>query len=268
MWAADCSCLPPLERCAVSRKAIAAVLARDDLAGGERLVAFSLASFAERDDCAWPGASIAAARAGLSRSRYLVVRDRLVASGVVVVESEASGRGRSSLPALPFVSAGPWWEGELNAELFEAVLSRTRRRGPARLLLATLAALADASGVVSGLTKEEVCGAAGIEDRTYRRARAELLECGELELVESGGGRGNTNVWQIRALPDAEAACTGLDHCRSSQTAHLRNGYAFAVERGSALECALDALERLLQHRARRAGTHGAGRRRDRGCRS
>ncbi len=135
----------------MSRQAIAAVLARDDLAGGERLVAFSLASFAGRDERAWPGASVAAARAGMSRSRYLLVRDRLVGCGLVVVESEASGRGRSSVLALPFVSAGPWWEAEINAELFEAVLSRTRRRGPARLLLAAVAALADADGVVTGL---------------------------------------------------------------------------------------------------------------------
>jgi hypothetical protein len=195
-----------VRRRAVSRPAIAAVLARDDLAGGERLVAFSLASFAGRDDCAWPGASIAAARAGLSRSRYLMVRDRLVARGLVVVESEASGRGRSSLLALPFVSVGPWWEAEINAELCEAVLSRTRRRGPARLLLAAMAALADADGVVTGLSKEELCAAAGVEDRTYRRARGELLECGEVELVEGGGGRGNTNVWQLRTLPGAAAA--------------------------------------------------------------
>ncbi|MDQ6731653.1 MAG: helix-turn-helix domain-containing protein [Actinomycetota bacterium] len=126
----------------MSRPAIAAVFARDELAGGERLVAFSLASFAGRDDRAWPGASVAAARAGLSRSRYLMVRDRLVERGLVVVESEASGRGRSSLLALPFVALEPWWEAEINAELFEAVLSRTRRRGPARLLLAAMAALA------------------------------------------------------------------------------------------------------------------------------
>ena len=203
--AGDCRCLPALGRCAVSRQAIAAVLAREDLAGGERLVAFSLASFAGRDDRAWPGALIAAARAGLSRSRYLLVRDRLVERGLVVVESEASGRGRSSLLALPFVSAGPWWEAEINAELFEAVLSRTRRRGPARLLLAAMAALADTDGVVSGVSKEELCAGAGVEDRTYRRARGELLECGEVELVEGGGGRGNTNVWQLRASPDAAA---------------------------------------------------------------
>ena len=67
----------------MSRQAIAAALAREDLAGGERLVAFSLASFAGRDNRAWPGASAAAARAGLSRSRYLHARDQLVARGLV-----------------------------------------------------------------------------------------------------------------------------------------------------------------------------------------
>ena len=43
----------------MSRQAIAAVLARTDLASGERLVALSLASFAGRENRAWPGAPAA-----------------------------------------------------------------------------------------------------------------------------------------------------------------------------------------------------------------
>jgi hypothetical protein len=81
---------------------------------------------------------------GLSRSRYLHDRDRLVRRGLVDAEERASGRGRSSTVALRFAAEGPWWEGELNAELFEAVLSRTRLRGAARLVIAAMAALADA----------------------------------------------------------------------------------------------------------------------------
>ena len=87
----------------VSRQAIAAVLAREDLAGGERLVAFSLASFAGRGDRAWPGAP-AAPRGGAESQPYLHDRDRLVARGLVVVEEEASGRGRASTLALRFVA--------------------------------------------------------------------------------------------------------------------------------------------------------------------
>ncbi len=48
----------------MSRQAIAAALARDDLSSGERLVAFSLASFADRENRARPGTPTAAARAG------------------------------------------------------------------------------------------------------------------------------------------------------------------------------------------------------------
>jgi hypothetical protein len=82
------------------------------------------------DGCSTPGAPAAAARAGLSRSRYLHDRDRLVGRGLIEVEERASGRGRSSTVALRFADEGPWWEGEINAKLFEAVLSRTRLRGP------------------------------------------------------------------------------------------------------------------------------------------
>ena len=189
----------------MSHRAIAAVLARDDLASGERLVALSLASFADRTNRAWPGAPAAAVRAGLGRSRYLQAREQLVARGLVVVDEHATGRGRSTTVSLAFADAGPWWDGEINVQLFEAVLGYCAARGPARLLLATLAAVADGDGLVRDLSTEQLCAAAGIADRTYRRARQELLATGELSLVSGVGGRGNTNVWHVRD-PRSDAA--------------------------------------------------------------
>jgi hypothetical protein len=182
----------------MSRQAIAAVLARDDLASGERLVALSLASFAGRENRAWPGAPAASARAGLSRSRYQQAREQLIARGLMVVDERATGRGRASTVTLLFADAGPWWDGEINVELFEAVLTYSLARGPERLLLATMAAVADSGGEVCDLSTEQLCAAAGIADRTYRRARGALLASGELELVSGAGGRGNTNVWIVR----------------------------------------------------------------------
>jgi hypothetical protein len=91
----------------MSRDAVAAVRARDDLACGDRLTALSLASFAGRGHRAFPGAAAAAQRAGLSRSRYAQARDRLVRRGLVVVAAEASGRGRSSTLVPAFAQSGP-----------------------------------------------------------------------------------------------------------------------------------------------------------------
>jgi hypothetical protein len=182
----------------MSRQAIAAVLARTDLASGERLVALSLASFAGRDNRAWPGAPAASARAGLGRSRYQQARDLLVARGLVDVEERATGRGRASTLTLVFADTGPWWDGEINVELFETVLAYTPARGPERLLLATMAALADDEGAVRDFSTEQLCASAGVADRTYRRARAALLSSGQVELVSGAGGRGNTNVWNVR----------------------------------------------------------------------
>ena len=79
----------------------------------------------------------------------------------------------------------------------EAVLSYSRTRGSARVLLATLAAVADQHGTVAGLSAEEIQTAAGMADSTYRRARAALLASGELLLAAAGGGRARTNHWQI-----------------------------------------------------------------------
>ena len=159
----------------MSRDAIAAVLARDDLACGDRLAAFSLASFAGREHRAWPGAPAAAQRAGLSRSRYLQARDRLVRRGLVVVEAAASGRGRSSTLVLAFAESGPWWEGEINVDLFEAMLGYSAVTGAARRLLAAMAALADEDGAVRDFTTEQICAAAGIAPKSYQRAKGELL---------------------------------------------------------------------------------------------
>jgi len=181
----------------MSVTAIAAALAREDLSAGERLVAFSLSSFADRGNRAWPGAPAAAARAGLSRSRYLQARDQLARRGLVVVEDAATGRGRSSTVGLRFADEGPWSEEEINAPLFEAVLAYSRARGPARLLLAAMAALANGERVVEDLTTEQLCSAAGLADRTYRRARQALLASGALVLLSGIGGRGNPNRWAI-----------------------------------------------------------------------
>ena len=183
----------------MSRQAIAAALARDDLSTGERLVAFSLASFADRDSRARPGTPAAAWRAGLEKSWFLEARDALERQGLVVVEHTAAGRGRASTLALPFAEQGPWWEGDINAELFEAILNYSRSRGSARLLLAAAAALADERRTVQGVTTERLRAAAGLTDRTYRRARIALLASCELVLHGGVGGRGNTNCW---AIPD------------------------------------------------------------------
>jgi hypothetical protein len=117
----------------VSRAAIAAALARDDLAAGERLVAFSLASFADRDARTLVGTPVAAGRAGLKRSWFLEARELLERRGLVVVERAATGRGRASTLWLPFAETGPWWDGDINAGLFETVLSYSRAGGAARL---------------------------------------------------------------------------------------------------------------------------------------
>ncbi len=182
----------------MSRQAIAAVIARSDLASGERLVALSLASFADRENRAWPGAPAAAARAGLRRSRYQEAREELVRRGLVAVEERATGRGRASTITLTFADTGPWWDGGINVELFETVLGYSHAAGPARLLLATMAAIAGEDGMVQDVSTEQLCAAAGMTDRTYRRARQALLASGELVLETSGvGGRGNRNVWSV-----------------------------------------------------------------------
>ena len=113
----------------MSRQAIAAVIARSDLACGARLVALALASFADRENRAWPGAPAAAARAGLRRSRYQEAREELVRRGLVAVEERATGRGKAGTIRLTFADTGPWWDGEINVELFEAVLGYSHAAG-------------------------------------------------------------------------------------------------------------------------------------------
>ncbi len=182
----------------MSHVAIAAALALEDVSAGERLAAFSLASFANREQRAWPGTRVAATRAGLSRSQYLAAHEGLERRGLVVVEEPGGGRGNPPVVAVAFALSGPWFDGEINAGLFEAVLGYSCARGSARLLLAALAAVADDELEVIGLATEEIRAAAGMADSTYRRARAALLASGELALGIAGGGRTRTNRWRLR----------------------------------------------------------------------
>jgi DnaA N-terminal domain len=183
---------------AMSHRAIAAALALQDASSGERLVAFSLASFANREERCWPGARIAAARAGLSRSQYLHARERLARRGLITVDTQAGGRGNSALMKLTFAEHGTRLEGEINAELFELVLSCSRTRGSARLLIAALAGVSDSTGMVDGVTTDTLREIAGLSDRTYRRAREQLLNSGDAQVEAVGGGRAKTNRWRIR----------------------------------------------------------------------
>jgi hypothetical protein len=186
----------------MSHAAVAAVLARGELSAGEGLVAWSLASFANREQLAWPGIVAAAARAGLSRSRYLEARELLVRRALLEVESRGVGRGESSTVRLLFAQSGPWCELDVNVELAETVLSYSGHRGPARLLLVALAALSDSEGAVEGLATEELCRVAGLANSTYRRSRAALLASGEVNVADAGGGRGRTCRWFVRAPAD------------------------------------------------------------------
>ena len=95
-----------------------------------------------------------------------------------------------------FAEHGPRFDGEINAELFEAVLSYSRTRGSARLLLAALAGARRRDACRHGVATEELRAAAGLGDSSYRRAREQLLDGGEVS-CEGGGGRARTNRWHV-----------------------------------------------------------------------
>ncbi len=74
----------------------------------------------------------------------------MVKRGLLAIDHRAIGRGRASAVTVLFADAGPWWDGDINVELFEAVVTYSAARGPERLLLATMAAVADDRGVRGG----------------------------------------------------------------------------------------------------------------------
>ena len=184
----------------MSRAAIAAALALDDVAGGERLVAFSLASFANREHLAWPGTPAAAARAGLAsqplprgaqpaaqsgadRDRRARWRPRALRDGRCCVSPTAHGSTGRSTPSC----SRPCWATA--ARRSGAAAARVDRRARRR-----------AAESSTGSRADELCAAAGLSASTYRRARNALIASGELELVRGVGGRGRTNRWRIADL--------------------------------------------------------------------
>jgi hypothetical protein len=182
----------------MSYAAIAAALALDaELSASERLAALSLASYANRAQLAWPGDRVAAIRAGLSRSGYLTARRQLEQRGLLAIEPSGRERGSSTTVRLLFAESGPRWDGPLNVDLLQAILEHGRARGPARLLLAAMAVTADAEGAVAHVSREELCESSALPRTTFRRARAALLESGEISLDVPGGGRGHASRWTV-----------------------------------------------------------------------
>jgi hypothetical protein len=151
----------------MSYRTIAAALALEDLSIGGRLVAFSLGQLRRRrasDVRREPGGG---GEGGAEPQP--VPRGARAARGPRV--DLGGGRGRSSTLTLDFATRGPWREERINPQLFQNALRYTHARGPARVLLATLAALANDEREVLGLTTEEICSAAGLSDRTAVRVR-------------------------------------------------------------------------------------------------
>ena len=185
----------------MSREAIAAVLARTDLASGERLVALSLASFAGRENRAWPGAPAASARAGLSRSRYQQAREQLVARGLVAVDERVTGRGRASTVTLLFADAGPWWDGDINVELFEAVLSIQPGAG-------TRAAAACDDGCAGGRARRRVRPLDGAAVRCGGHRRPDVPACAHrpARVGPTGPGQRCWRPWQHKRMDRARPA--------------------------------------------------------------
>ena len=127
----------------------------------------------------------------------------LVRRGLVVVEEPASGRGRASMLWLPFAETGPWWEGDINAELFEAVLGYSRAAG-------RRPAAARRDGGAGG----RAAGPGGRHDRAAVRgggvvgsdvpARAGCVaRLGRAGASQRPRRQGNTNCWEI---PDPRPA--------------------------------------------------------------
>ena len=95
----------------MSYRAIAAALALREVSTGERLVVFSLASYANSDQQAWPSDEVAAARSGLRRSRYLAARRSLAERGLIQIEQPGRGRGKSTLVTLLYAEHGSGHDG-------------------------------------------------------------------------------------------------------------------------------------------------------------
>jgi len=172
----------------------------------------ALPTSARRAALAWPGTALVAARAALARSRDLDARGQLVKRGLIDIVEPGGGRGRSAMLLLRFAE-GPPFDAPINAELFEAVLSYSRTSGPARLLLASIAALSDDGGQLDGVAAGELRVASCLARSTYRRVRAALITSGEIELVRGREGVGTrtagasqsrgATVHRLRAAPSA-----------------------------------------------------------------
>jgi hypothetical protein len=101
----------------------------------------------------------------------------LLTRGLIEIQESGGGRGRSTTVLLRFVD-GARFDGPINAELFETVLCYSRSSGPGRLLVATIAALANEDRELRGVTAEELGAAAGLTVIAYQTGIAGSSSCG------------------------------------------------------------------------------------------
>ncbi len=80
----------------------------------------------------------------------------------------------------------------------------------AKMLLGHLVSCADDAGKVA-LTREQLGRQLGVSVPTIARALGQLLDAGELEVMEKGGGRGQPTVYSLAALRRTSAPKTQGD---------------------------------------------------------
>ena len=148
----------------------------------------------------WAGIDTMAAACGCDRRTGMRARAALEGKGALVVVADGGGAGKTTRHriAIPKTDPDDALPATLDFGLVHHVLRRSRAKGRARAVHIGMALLADRGGEAEA-GRDTLVSVTGLGRRTVIDAVKELVELGEVVVVQAGGGRGRRAVYGLRS---------------------------------------------------------------------
>jgi len=185
--------------------------------GAGKVVLLVEAIFASPDtQTSWPAIDTVASACGCDRRTVMRARSVLERDGLLTVVSDGGGARRTTRRriAIPEIDPDDALPQELDFGLVHHILRNSRGKGPARAAHIAMALLADGTSGEAEAGRDTLASITGLGRRTVVEAVRNLIELGEVTVVQAGGGRGRRAVYALQSniveLTPADGAQTRM----------------------------------------------------------
>ena len=198
--------------------------------GVGKVVLLVEAIFARPDTkTSWAAIDTMAAACGCDRRTVMRARTALERNEALIVVADGGGAGKTTRRRIAIPEADPddALPETLDFDLVHDVLRRSRAKGPARAVHIAMALLADRASGEAEAGRDTLASVTGLGRRTVIDAVKELVELGEVAVVQAGGGRGRRAVYALCSnvveLAPADGAQTRMVGSQQGQRRTVSN---------------------------------------------